>query len=435
MPSRLGRRPGGTVVGRAEMPFPAGPLNASGRRGAPPVESGSVPSTPFVPPARPTFAADDRAAIAKLVEESLATGSLTLGPNTERLEQAFAARHHVPHAIAVSSGTAALEIALRALADPDGSAGGLGGRTVVVPANTFFATAAAVMHAGGVARFADIDPGTFTLSPATVEPVLDELGDRCAGVVIVHIGGFVSPDTAALADLCRARGLWLLEDAAHAHGAAFAGRPAGSIGDAGAFSFYPTKVVTSGEGGIITTADESRRDEARIYRDQGKAGFLGGDHVRMGYAWRMSEVHAAIGRVHLARLDEAISVRGRAAARYDAALSGSGWCEPIGVPVGGTSNYYKYVVLLKPGTDRDEVKRELRALGVSLSGEVYAKALHHQPVFAGRRAGPFPVAEDICARHVCLPVHSDMTDDEADFVVERVAAVLAGREEETGRIA
>src|SRR5207245_9857333 len=130
-------------------------------------------------------------------------------------------RRPVGHAVAVSRGTAALEIALRGLAAPDGSAAGLAGRTVIVPANTFFATAAAVVHAGGVPRFADIDPATFTLSPATVEPVLD---DNCAGVVIVHIGGFVSPDTAALADLCRARGVWLLEDAAHAHGASFARR-------------------------------------------------------------------------------------------------------------------------------------------------------------------------------------------------------------------
>src|SRR2546421_8171817 len=147
-----------------------------GRRGAGRVRP--VPAMPFVPPARPTFPVDDRAAIAKLVEESLATGSLTLGPNTERLEEAFASRHQVGHAVAVSSGTAALEIALRGLAAPDGSAAGLAGRTVIVPANTFFATAAAVIHAGGVPRFADIDPATFTLSPATVEPVFDDLGER-----------------------------------------------------------------------------------------------------------------------------------------------------------------------------------------------------------------------------------------------------------------
>ena len=377
---------------------------------------------PFVPPARPTFPVDDRAAITKLIEESLATGSLTLGPNTERFEAAFAARHGVAHAVAVSSGTAALEIALRALSGPDPE--GLAGRTVIVPANTFFATAAAVVHAGGVPRFADIDPATFALSPATVEPLLD---DGCAGVVVVHIGGFVSPDTATLADLCRSRGLFLLEDAAHAHGASFAGRAAGSIGDAGAFSFYPTKVITSGEGGMITTGDAALRDEAVIYRDQGKAGFLGGDHVRLGYAWRMSELHAAVGTVQLARLDEFIAVRRRIARLYDEALAGIPGITPVLAPEGSEPNYYKYLAVLDEGIDRAGLKKALRAdHAVGLSGEVYAGPLHHQPVFAGRPHGPLPVSEDLCARHVCLPVHNDMADSEAEQVIEGLRAVLAG---------
>jgi dTDP-4-amino-4,6-dideoxygalactose transaminase len=378
-----------------------------------------------VPPARPTFPADDRAAIGKVIEESLATGSLTLGPNTERFEEAFATRHRVAHAVAVSSGTAALEIALRALADPDPA--GLDGRSVVVPANTFFATAAAVVHAGGTPRFADIDPATFALSPATVEPVLEELGEQCAGIVMVHIGGFVSPDTASLAALCEARGLWLLEDAAHAHGASFAGRPAGSIGDAGAFSFYPTKVITSGEGGMITTADETRRDEARIYRDQGTAGFLGGDHVRLGYAWRMSELHAAVGLVQLARLDEFIAARRRIARLYDDALAAMAGITPVLAPEGSQPNYYKYLAVLDEGIDRSSLKKAMREQhDVGMSGEVYATPLHRQPIFADLPSGPLPVSEDLCARHVCLPIHNDMADSEAEQVVDGLRHLLGG---------
>jgi dTDP-4-amino-4,6-dideoxygalactose transaminase len=295
---------------------------------------------------------------------------------------------------------------------------------VVVPANTFFATAAAVVHAGGVPRFADVDPATFTLSPATVEPVLDE---TCAGVVIVHIGGFVSPDTAVLADLCRARGLFLVEDAAHAHGAGFAGRPAGSIGDAGAFSFYPTKVITSGEGGMITTADGAVRDDARIYRDQGKAGFLGGDHVRLGYAWRMSELHAAVGLVQLARLDDFIAVRRRVARFYDEALADLPGIRPVLPPEGSAPNYYKYLAVLDDGVDRAALKQAMRERhGVGMSGEVYAAPLHRQPVFADVSTGPLPVAEDVCARHVCLPIHNDMADSEAEQVVDGLRAVLTG---------
>jgi perosamine synthetase len=387
---------------------------------------------PFVPPARPVFPADDRAAIAKLVDEALATGSLTLGPLTERFEEGFAARHGTAHAVAVASGTAALEISLRAL--------GVGGRTVIVPANTFFATAAAVVHAGAAVRLADVDPRTLALSADTLEAARDGPGpggpgvspevnaEPAAGVVLVHIGGLVSPDVAAIADLCRRRGLFLVEDAAHAHGAACRDRPAGGFGVAGAFSFYATKVMTSGEGGMITTDDDGLADEARIYRDQGKAGFLGGDHVRLGYAWRMSELHAAVGLVQLARLDEFVERRRRVARLYDEALPEVAGIRPLPVPEWCRSNYYKYVALLDPGLDRAALKRRLREEhGVGLSGEVYARPLHHQPVFAGLPGGPLPVAEDVCARHVCLPVHSDMTDAEATRVVAGLRQVLGAR--------
>ena len=356
-----------------------------------------------------------------MIDESLATGQLTLGAIGRQFEERFAAQHGAKHAVAVSSGTSAIEISLRALAAIGHP---VAGREVLVPGNTFFATAAAVIHAGGVPRFADIDAATFALSPATVEPLLDE---TCAGVVIVHIGGFVSPDTAALADLCRARGLFLLEDAAHAHGASFAGRAAGSIGDAGAFSFYPTKVITSGEGGIVTTADGTLSDEARIYRDQGKAGFLGGDHVRLGYAWRMSELHAAVGLVQLARLDEFIAVRRRIARLYDEALAAVPGITPVLAPEGSEPNYYKYLAVLDAGIERSAFKKALREQhAVGMSGEVYASPLHHQPVFADLRHGPLPVSEDLCARHVCLPIHNDMADSEAEQVIEGFRSILAG---------
>jgi dTDP-4-amino-4,6-dideoxygalactose transaminase len=367
-----------------------------------------------VPAARPVFVAEDRARISELVDEALRTGSLTLGPHNRAFEAAFAARHDVPYAIAVSSGTSALEIALRALGAPGGE--------VIVPTNTFFATAAAVVHAGATPRFADVDPATLALSVETVEPLLSE---RTVGIVPVHIGGLVPPDVELLRSLCDHRGLFLLEDAAHAHGASYASRPAGSFGHAGAFSFYPTKVMTSGEGGMIVTADERLRDEALVYRDQGKASFLGGDHVRLGSAWRMSEVHAAIGVVQLARLDEFIGVRQRAAACYDELLADAPGLTLLPMPEKSVSNYYKYVALLDGSIDRAGFKQLVREeFGVSLSGEVYASPLHGQPVFAHLADGSLPAAEDICRRQICLPVHSDMPLDEATYVAESVRAAL-----------
>jgi perosamine synthetase len=368
-----------------------------------------------VPAARLVFPDTDRAEIHALIEESLTSGSLTLGPHTQRFEAAFAQRHDAPYAVAVSSGTAALEIVLRHL--------GVDGAEVIVPANTFFATAAAVLHAGGRVRLADVDASTLALSAATVEAALSR---DTAGVVMVHIGGVISPEVVAIRDLCARRGLFFVEDAAHAHGAAFDGVAAGHFGTAGAFSFYPTKVVTAAEGGMIVTADEGLRDDAIVYRDQGKAGFLGGDHVRLGAAWRMSELHAAVGLVQLRRLDEFIAHRRVAATVYDAALGALDGISTLPIPSGCAPNYYKYVAMLDHGVDREALKRTLRdAHGVSLSGEVYATPLHRHPVFRDLAGDGFPVADDVCARQVCLPVHSDMSIAEAERVVAALAASVS----------
>ena len=366
-----------------------------------------------VPAARIVFGDSDRSEIARRIDDALRSGALTLGGNTREFEAAFAARHDVPYAVAVTSGTAALEIVLRSL--------DVAGRDVVVPANTFAATAFAVQAAGGRPVLADVDAGTFALSVATVR---EALSPGTAAVVLVHIGGTISPDVAALRALCDERGIALVEDAAHAHGSSYDGRAAGGFGLGGAFSFYPTKVITTGEGGMIVTADERLRDEALAYRDQGKAGFQANRHVRQGYAWRMSELHAAVGLVHLRRLPEFLDVRRRAAARYDAGLRGVGGLTPLTPAPGSASNYYKYVALLDPGIDRAAFRAEVARRGVTLSGEVYDTPLHRQPVFAELDRGPLPVAEDVCARHVCLPVHSDLTDAEADHVLTAVTEAL-----------
>jgi perosamine synthetase len=328
--------------------------------------------------------------------------------------------------VATSSGTSALEIALRGAGVSGGETAGAGVERpeVIVPANTFFATAAAVLHAGATPRFADIDPATLSLSALTVEAALTP---QVVAVIHVHIGGTISPEVAAIRQLCEARGLTLIEDAAHAHGSSWNDQSAGSWSRAAAFSFYPTKVVSGAEGGMILTSDPHLRDEAKVFRDQGKASFLAGSHVRLGAAWRLSEVQAAVALVHLRRLDEFIAVRRRVAASYDKGFADCAEVETLTEPVGSCSNFYKYPVLLAPGIDRATVKAELRKrFGVSLSGEVYATPLHREPIFAAYVDGPLPVAEDLCARQICLPVHSDMTDREMDRVVDAVRSTLAG---------
>jgi dTDP-4-amino-4,6-dideoxygalactose transaminase len=322
--------------------------------------------------------------------------------------------------VAVASGTAALTIALLAL--------GVRGREVVVPANTFYATAAAVLQAGARPVFADVDAGTFALNATTTAAALTP---RTAAVVAVHIGGLIPPQIDELRALCDERGIALVEDAAHAHGATFDDRFAGSFGAAAAFSFYPTKVVTSGEGGMVLTFSEELAQEARIYRDQGKGAFSANHHVRLGSAWRMSELHAATGLVHLRRMEEFIARRRAVAARYDKALADLDGLQPLAEPPGCRSNIYKYIALLPAGLDRARFKSELaQRFQIKLSGEVYDLPLHRQPVLAEYAGPPLPVAEDLAARHICLPVHSDMTDGEVDEVLAAVAAVhgaFAGR--------
>jgi dTDP-4-amino-4,6-dideoxygalactose transaminase len=315
--------------------------------------------------------------------------------------------------VAVSSGTAALEISLRAI--------GVTGRDVIVPANTFFATAEAALRAGGRPVFADIDAGTFAISPATLEAALTP---QTAAVVLVHIGGLITPDVAELAEICADRGVVLVEDAAHAHGASYDGQFAGSFGIAAGFSFFPTKVVTCGEGGMILTSSDDVDQQARVYRDQGKGSVSANHHVLHGYAWRMSEQAAATGLVHLRRMTEFIKHRRGVAAQYDAALAGLDGLAPLSEPPGCRTNFYKYIAVLPAGADRAAFKQKLAAdHGVRLAGEVYDLPLHRQPVFAEFAGPALPVAEDLCARHICLPIHSDMTADEVDQVVGGVLAV------------
>lgn len=367
-----------------------------------------------VPPASVYFPAEDRAQILQQIDECLSTGQLTLGKYGRELEEKFAAYIGVKHAVTVSSGTSAIEIPLRAL--------GVEGKEVLVPANTFFATAAAVAHAGGRPRFLECDPETMAITP---DDVRRSIGPDTAGVIIVHIGGLVTPEIEEIARVCDERGVWLFEDAAHAHGSAHAGRMAGTFGVAASFSFYPTKVIAGGEGGIIVTNDDRIAEEARIYRDQGKAGFLTNFHTRLGANWRMSEPHAVITLSQFNRLDEFIVHRQRLANIYNAAL-GSGPLTPLAVPEGARCNYYKYIAYLPDGVDRAALKKLLREeYEVGLSGEVYDTALHQQPVFEQWADRPLPGAEHACARHICLPVSATMTDDQAEYVVESLHAALA----------
>lgn len=339
---------------------------------------------------------------------------MTQGKYAEEFEEKFARYIGCRHAVTVASGTAALEIAFRAI--------GIQGYDVIVPTNTFAATAYAVIHAGGRPVFADI-VADMNVSVADVKK---RMTPRTKVIVPVHIGGLVSPSLYELMELTEQFGVHVVEDAAHAHGSMLNGRKAGTFGLANAFSFFSTKVMTTGEGGMITIDRDDIAERAKLLRDQGK---IRGNLVgTIGYNWRMTEIQAIIGLAQLRLLEEIIEERYRIAKLYDELLKGISELQPLEIPRNVRHNYYKYLVFLQKGRDPEILAKCLKEKhNVRLAGYVYEVPLHRQPVFKeyGDVSG-YPVADDLCTRHIALPIYPQMTEDEAQYVVESLKQSLHG---------
>jgi perosamine synthetase len=288
-----------------------------------------------------------------------------------------------------------------------------------LPTKTFAATAFAFIGAGSRPVFADIRED-LTVDPADVA---DRIGADTRAVLTVHIGGLVSPATLDLEHLCRDRGVPLVEDAAHAHGSALNGRPAGTFGIAGAFSFFSTKVITTGEGGMVVTDDARVKETVRLLRDQAKVD--GSNlHERTGYNWRPTEIQSIIGLAQLGRLDDFIARRREIAALYDRGLEDVAGARPLPVPRDATHSFYKYVVILEQG-DPEVLKEEMkRDFDISLGGYVYDVPLHQQPAFKEYATDPLPRAEDLCRRHVCPPIYPSLTNDEVEYVIDALRRKL-----------
>jgi perosamine synthetase len=361
-----------------------------------------------IPPARPYFAASDIEEIKDYAGKILASGQLTLGKYTETFEHQFAEIVGVRHVISVNSGTSALEIALRAHDLKSGD-------EVVIPTNTFGATAAAVVFSGGKPVITDVARSSLTLDSNTARRAI---ASKTRGIIAVHIGGLICPEIKMIREICDEKDLFLIEDAAHAHGSKIDGQQAGSLGSAGCFSFYPTKVITSGEGGAITTNDEEIAKTARILRDQGKESFSSNRIVRLGYNWRMPELCAVVGIVQLRRLNEFIQRRNKIAKIYDSAIDALG-VERVVTPPNQVNNYYKYTFFLPRKTSRDEFKALCKERGVSYGGEVYWPPLHLQPAFHEYidRKTEYSVTDEWCSRMVNPPMFSQMTKEQAERVV------------------
>lgn len=365
--------------------------------------------------ARPTFTAQDRAEILPVIDAILESGWLILGEHTRRFEERFAHYVGTEHAVAVSTCSAALQIVMRHLA--------VRGREVILPTNNFPGVVSALHYEGGLPVLAEMDADTFCLD---VDDALSRVTPRTAGIVITHIAGLVHPQMDRLRDACRERGIFLVEDASHAHGAALDDRKAGSLADAACFSFYPTKIMTTATGGMITTDDADLADHARLLRHHGQ-GQSREQFLETASDWCMSEIHAAIGLQQLSHLDEYVDHRNQVAGWYRAALAGCDWVEVPAYTQRVRHAYYKLPTRLDPSVDRDRLRERLeREFGIE-NGTVYDPPCHLQPALQdvlGLGPGAFPVAEAALRQQFCPPMHAGITADDVRAVVEIAGSIV-----------
>jgi perosamine synthetase len=363
----------------------------------------SAPPEPRIRLARPVTGEEEVDAVRAVLE----SGYLTNGPATRRFEAAMAARHDTAHAVAFANGTVALAAMYLAA--------GIGpGDEVIVPSFTFISTATSVLHVGATPVFADIDPETFCLDPADVAR---RVTPRTRAIVPVHYAGQAA-DIEELAAIAGDAGADLLEDAAEAHGASYRGRPVGSWGRAGMFSFTPTKNITTGEGGIVTTDDEAYADRMRRLRNHGMRALY--VHDELGFNWRLSDIQAAVGACQVDRLDAILAAKRGIAGRLDALLAPVAGVRTPVVRDDRDHTYMLYTVRL-PADRRDAVRDALADVGIET--RVYFPPAHRQPVFAGL-ATDLPVTDEIGASVLSLPVHARLTPSEVEEVAAAVAAAV-----------
>ena len=349
----------------------------------------------------------------------LRTPHLSLGPELTAFEQALAAYHAVPHAVAVSSGTAGLHLALITL--------GIGpGDEVILPSFAFIAVANAVLQVRATPVFAEINAVTLNLSPAAVEQAITP---RTRAILVVHTFG-VPAEMDTLQAIARQHNLALIEDACEAIGAEFDSQRAGSFGDLSVFGFYPNKQITTGEGGAVLAHNAAHNARLRNLRNQGRnpgAGWL--DHAEIGYNYRLSELACALGRVQLSRIGEMLALRRAAAERYHALLAPIPGLElpPLALPR-RTISWFVYVVRLPEGTDRDRIQSALAAQGIA-TGRYFAP-IHLQPAWRNQSSAAsasLALTESIARRTLALPFFNRIAPSQQKRVALAIQQALTGR--------
>src|SRR3989338_4433521 len=362
--------------------------------------------------ALPFFPQEDIEQILKKFGKILAgEGMLTKGPQVKEFEREFAAYTGVPYAVAANSCTSALEVVFKAF--------GVGkGDEVIVTVQTFFSSASSAVAVGAWPVFCDTDDN-FLLS---FEDLKRKISPATKAVVVVHFAGLIHPEIFAIRDYLKERNILLIEDAAHASGAEIKGVRAGAIGDAGCFSFFSTKVMTTGDGGMITTNNETVAKLCRslihlgidVDAPQEQYSEIGGNR-------RMTEFQGILGRFQLKRLDEFVAHRNMIARIYQEELRSLEKEGRIAFPqFPGTVRhaYWLFIVFLQPGLNRDKVRERMREKDIAIDWP-YQPLVHLQPAFQklyDTKEGPYPNAESRVGRHICLPIHLGISKDAAYFI-------------------
>ena len=352
----------------------------------------------MIPAAHPIIGEEEREAVDRI----LLSGLLAQGPEVESFEEEFSAVVAGRHCVAVNSGTSALHMALLAL--------GVGpGDEVLVPSFSFAATANVVRLVGAEPVFVDIDRGSFCISADAADAAI---GPKTRGVIPVHLYGHPAAMD-AICVLAAHRGLLVIEDAAQAHAAQLHDVPVGAFGAAAAFSFYPTKNMTSGEGGIVTTPDADVARRVRLLRNQGMEKRY--ENEVIGFNLRMTDIHAAIGRVQLRKLAEWTRQRRDNASFFDQNLQGV-----ITPPVANDATHVYHQYTIRVPSDRDGFATALASRGVG-SGVYYPTPIHRLPSF--EMSADLPETELACREVLSLPVHPSLTPADREQIVEAVNAV------------
>jgi len=353
------------------------------------------------------------------VAEVLRSGNYVSGKKVEEFEKAFAEYIGTDYAVAVNSGTAALHLSLLSL--------GIGkGDKVIVPPLSFFATIEAVLYTGATPIFADIAPSSFNIDPESIKTIVEK--EDIQAIIPVHFMG-IPCNMKRIMDIARKNDIYVIEDACQAHGASIEGKKVGSFGDAGCFSFYATKNMTTGEGGMITTNNPIIVHLSKIMRNHGMLDRH--THAVLGYNYRMTEMEAAMGLVQLKKLDEANAVRWKNTTYLYSKLIDVAWIDVVYFPCRGDSGqrsvFYWCPILVSEGTLGMKTKKLVKLLrekGVEVRYR-YKKPLYKQPVL--RRLGCNKLhlsnAEKVAGKYIGLPNRSDMTKEELDFVIKTIKEV------------